>query len=227
MENFDRVFLVGDTHGNNNHLFRMIDEYEIRDCLIVHCGDGGEMGEHRKLIKEFKLLNNRFKKGGINYVSVRGNHSNPRYFDGSINLSNFELIPDYTYRQINGLTFLFIGGALSIDRLDRKEGISYWKDEIFVLKPELLTQTCDVLVTHSAPSWIGPNDKEGIAYWCQRDETLWEECQEERRLHDELFEIVKPRFSYHGHYHSHYFRVYNGCKARILAELEMVEFIDR
>jgi hypothetical protein len=228
MENFDRILFTADSHGNFNHLFRLIDEYEIKDCLLVSCGDNGEgFVPRKKQLKEFELLNNRFKKRGINYASLRGNHSDKSYFDGSINLSHFELIPDYTYRQINGLTFLFIGGALSIDRLERKEGVSYWKDEVFVLKPELLTQTCDVLVTHSAPSWIGPNDKEGIAYWCQRDETLWEECQEERRLHDELFEIVKPKFSMAGHFHRHYFRVYNGCKARILAELEMIEFINR
>lgn len=220
-----RIYITSDHHGEYDRLFKILDEYEIKDCILLFGGDGAEgFSSREKQIKTFELLNNRFKKRNIQYKAIRGNHSDKSYFDGSINLSHFELIPDYTYKTINNLSFLFVGGAISVDRIYRREGVSYWKDEVFVLKPELI-KPCDVLITHSAPSWIGPTSKINIEHWCQKDRTLWEECQHERQLHNQLFELAKPKYSYSGHFHSSYRAENNGCRARILDILEIVEFI--
>ena len=93
--------------------------------------------------------------------------------------SNLEFIEDYTVKDLNGEKFLFVGGAISIDRRYRRESIDYWIDEPFVFD-ENKAQECDVLVTHSAPSWIGPFDKDGISGWCAKDENLWDEGVMER-----------------------------------------------
>ncbi len=220
-----RIYITSDHHGEYDRLFKILDEYEIKDCVLLFGGDGAEgFSPYNKQIKTFELLNNRFKKRNIQYKAIRGNHSSKSYFDGSINLSHFELIPDYTYKTINGLSFLFVGGAISVDRIYRKEGVSYWKDEKFVLKPELI-KPCDILITHSAPSWIGPTSKSDIEFYCQRDKNLWEECQEDRQLHNQLFELAKPKYFFGGHYHKSYRAEHEGCRARILDILEMVEFI--
>jgi hypothetical protein len=137
-------------------------------------------------------------------------------------LSHFELIPDYTYKTINDQKFLFVGGAISVDRMYRKEGISYWKDEVFVLD-ESKIEECDVLINHSAPNWIGPVDKQNIASFCEKDPTLWDECVAERLAHNRLFELAKPKYSYHGHFHVNDTRVVDGCKAMIIEELGIVE----
>ena len=221
---YDSIYFVGDSHGEFDQLFKALDYFEIKNCLLIHVGDGGEgFSTRAKQLKTFKILNNKFLKRGITYLSIRGNHSDPSYFDGSINLSNFELIPDYSYRMINNKEFLFVGGAISVDRLYRRDGSSYWSNEKFQLKPESV-KSCDVLVTHSAPSWIGPNDKRNIEDFCQKDPTLWEECQHERRLHNALFELAKPKFSFSGHFHSSFLMENNGCEARILNILELFEF---
>jgi hypothetical protein len=54
-------------------------------------------------------------------------------------------------------TIQFIGGAISIDRTGRKEGVSYWSDESIIYKPELI-QNVDILVTHTAPSFCHPQE---------------------------------------------------------------------
>jgi hypothetical protein len=156
-------------------------------------------------------------------MSIRGNHSNPAYFDGSICYENFKLLPDYTTKTINGQKFLFVGGALSIDRKVRIMDVSYWKDEKFVYKPELVTEECDVLIIHSAPTWLGPFDKDGILSWCDKDEYLWKECVQERLDISELVEKCNPQKLYCGHFHISTQMDYGGYRGRILDELELVE----
>lgn len=217
------IYIVGDNHGKYDSLFKRIEQYDIKDCILIHAGDGGEGFIHPdKQLRQFELLNNRFKKRDIEYVSIRGNHSDPAYFKGQIKLSNFELLPDYTVREYNGEKFLFVGGAVSIDRSHRTMNFSWWEDELFVLDESKIVE-CDVLITHSAPTWIGPNDKQGISYWCEKDLTLWDDCLNERRLHDELFRLAKPKKSYHGHFHLYTQCENNGCISSILDELQIVE----
>jgi hypothetical protein len=217
------IYLVGDIHSEFDTLFRKITHLEIGNCYLIHVGDGGEgFLPESKQMRQFKHYNDFFKKYNIQYLSIRGNHSNPEYFQGNVNLSNFELIPDYTYREFNGEKFLFVGGATSIDRYVRVPHMSWWEDEVFVLKPELVKEV-DVLVTHSCPSWIGNFSKSGIASWCVKDPTLWAECVKERQDHDKLIELCKPKKHYCGHFHESHFTSNNGCDSRILDILEIVE----
>ena len=217
------IYISGDSHGNFDALFRKIEHYDIKDCIFISVGDSG-VGfiPYDKQMRQFDNLNNRFKKRDIQYMSINGNHDDPAYFDGSINLSHFELIPKYTYKTLNDQKFLFVGGAISVDRMYRKEGISYWKDEVFVLDESKIEEV-DVLITHSAMNWIGPVDKQNIASFCEKDPTLWDECVAERLAHNRLFELAKPKWSYHGHFHVNDSRVVDGCRAMIIEELGIVE----
>ena len=217
------TYILGDHHGNYNRVFDKIYKNQIEDCLLIHVGDGGEGFKSRdKELETFNILDEKFSSLGIQYMSIRGNHSDPSYFDGSIDLSHFRLLPDYHTEIINDEKFLFVGGAVSIDRVYRKEGLSYWSDELFVLKPELV-EKCDVLITHSAPSWIGDFDKEGISSWCEKDKTLWDLCYKERIEHNELIKLCQPSKSYHGHFHASHWVDFDGCYATILAIEEMKE----
>jgi predicted phosphodiesterase len=220
---YEKILVLGDHHGNYNRVFDKIYKNQIENCLLIHVGDGGEGFKSRdKEMETFNILNEEFRSLNIEYVSIRGNHSDPSYFDGSVDLSHFKLLPDYHTETINGEKFLFVGGAVSIDRVFRKEGLSYWSDEVFVLKPELV-EKCDVLITHSAPSWIGPFDKEGISSWCEKDPTLWDLCYKERIEHSELIKLCQPSKSYHGHFHSSHWVDFAECYSTILAIEEIKE----
>lgn len=225
------IYLIGDSHGAWENVYKKIDYLGIKDCYILHVGDVGiGFKPEDKQYREFEYLNSFFSARNILFKAVRGNHDHKKYFDENVNLSNFELIPDYSYRTFNGEKFLFVGGGVSIDRYTvdskgrpfRVKDISWWEDEGFNFKPELVEEV-DVLVTHSGPAWIGPNEKNGIAMFCRQDPTLWEECLEERRLHDELFKLAKPKKYYMGHFHVSAFVDMSGCDVRILDILEIIE----
>jgi UDP-2,3-diacylglucosamine pyrophosphatase LpxH len=220
------VYIIGDIHGMTDELIDSIKEYDIKDCMLICVGDlgiGFQSSEYKEL-RGMGYLNRYFAGRNIHFYSIRGNHDNPFYFkgDGRIVMSHYELLDDYTTMNINGEKFLFVGGATSIDRTARKEGISYWKDEPFVLDAEKM-QRCDILITHSAPSWIGSAGKEGISGWLDKDEPLWDELVKERKDHDILLKMTQPKKHYCGHFHISESVDIDGCNSKILNELEIVE----
>lgn len=225
--NTDNIYILGDVHGEFNRLKSKIKEIDIRNCLILQVGDQG-VGFQPNFEKEYRFckdLNDFLAHRNIELFATRGNHDRPDYFINDYNLlnfSHFKLISDYTTMNINNEKFLFVGGAISIDRIYRKEGSSYWKDEVFILD-ETKAEECDVLITHSAPRWLGPFNKYGIASWCEKDPALWDDCVKERVAHDRLLEICKPKKHYCGHFHQSCINTVDGCSSRILDIMEIVE----
>lgn len=218
------VYLLGDNHGFYGEIFELLEERNIRDSLVIHVGDGEEGCEswNDDLIA---ILNTRFQELNVEYLSIRGNHSNPSLFDGRVTESHFKLIPDYTQLLINGERWLLIGGAISINRIDLIPGIDWWSDERFVLRKDLIT-SADVLVTHSGPSWIGPPCRnEFVQIFAdsemERGIDLIDELEIERQLHDRLFDLVRPSSWYLGHFHCTEVLTHKGCKTRVLDVCEL------
>ena len=218
------IYILGDHHGFFGEFYEKIDKFNIKDCILIHVGDGGEgfVKPTSKQMRQFRHCNNFFKARNILYKSIRGNHSDPLYFDGRVKLSNFELLPDYHTEILNGEKFLFVGGAISVDRKIRREGVSYWRNEGFVLD-ESKAVKCDVLITHSAPSWIGPDDFSDIQGWIDRDVHLTDELTQKRRDHNKLYKLCKPNRAYMGHFHSTFSVDFDDCYGNILSILEIRE----
>lgn len=224
------LLICGDIHGKFrstvvDSLEKTIKRLQIEDCIIFCVGDCG-IGFCDTIKKEYNQisdLNNFFKRRNITFLSIRGNHDNPFFWDiAPVDLSHFKLIPDYTVLNINGERFLCVGGAISIDRSNRIDGKSYWKNEIFNLDRSKIVE-CDVIITHSAPPWIGPNDKSGISYWCETDKELWADCKKERKEHGELYKLSKCKKSYSGHFHQYISFDHDECYATILDELQLIQ----
>lgn len=236
-EDYKLVIVCGDIHGGFSRFEKEIEKEDYKDCIIIQVGDYG-IGFKDTIGAEIQTqsyVNEFLKERNIQLYVIRGNHDDPEFFNGDkrLTFSNIEFLPDYSTKIINGKKFLFVGGGISIDRKWRIEaeqngkGKSYWEDEVFVLNYEeaVKHKDCDILITHSTPSWIGPTNKSGIATFCAADKPLWDECLEERELHNKLFEIVKPKKSFHGHFHRHERRVTDECASYILAECEFMECI--
>ena len=112
------TYLLGDHHGDYAGLFGIPDELSIRDAVVIHVGDGHEgFPECGQPVLE--RLNQEFATRGIEYLSIRGNHCNPVFFEGNHLLSNLKLLPDYTRLELNGEAWLFVGGAVSVNRIDK------------------------------------------------------------------------------------------------------------
>jgi len=181
------ILLLGDIHGNFNFLKNQIHTKNITDCTIIQVGDFGIGFTYKENDKQtLENLNDFLKDVNVTMLVVRGNHDNPNFFNGDYDFSNLKLLPDYTTLNLEGINFLFVGGAVSVDRTTRiKENASnikygsrkrcYWDSESVVYKPEI-TKTLkdiDVVITHTAPDWCHPNNKLGfgsfVEDWAKHD----------------------------------------------------------
>lgn len=218
------LLILGDNHGAWSNLFYELGVKSVENCNILSVGDIG-MGFSVDEEKNTKFLNERFKGKNINFYSIRGNHDDPSFFRGSkrIALSNFELIEDYTVVEYNGKNIQLIGGAISIDRTGRKEGVSYWEDERVVFEKEKLKRV-DTLITHTAPSWCFPQQFNDMVYgWAGEDAYLLEDLTDERAVMDEIFKVCKPHMHFYGHFHSSVTERINGCVHKLLNIDELYE----
>jgi len=214
------LFLLGDIHGDWNELFFRIREHDIRNSYIISVGDLGIGFKYKKEheYKQSENLNNLFKQRDIAFYGIRGNHDDPSYFRDSNRLifDNFELLEDYTVAEHGNKKIQFIGGAISIDRTGRKEGISYWEDEALAFNKQAC-QKVDILVTHTAPSYCFPQQFNEMVYgWAREDAYLLEELTEERAIVDEIFKICQPSLHFYGHFHSNHVEKINECTHRLL-----------
>ncbi len=221
------TYLLGDHHADYDDLIRALALRGLRGVRIIHVGDGEEGYPDYWDDGTAEQLDNAFACLEIEYISIRGNHCNPNVFDGRVILPNFKFLPDYTRLEIEGETWLFVGGAISINRLDRIPGKNWWTNEAMVLD-EALAQPADVLVTHSGSSWTTPPASELLNYYIEAEAamgltTLRQELHDETRRHDRLFEIVRPRQWYHGHYHRSVTYLHEGCMIRQLDVAELAK----
>lgn len=220
------VYIIGDIHGAFGRLKQKVSDLNLNSCYLICVGDLGigfnYSGESE--VRSCNNLNQFFAERDITFMSIRGNHDDPAFFggDSAVMLSHFKLLPDYHAETLNGERFLFVGGAVSIDRGLRVQGRSWWRGEKFEYIPERVSE-CDVVITHSAPSWNGPFDKEGIASWCETDATLWDACYKERIHHDALIAQCGAKKHYCGHFHEHRWAEQGGCYSIILDIEEIKE----
>ena len=221
------MFFIGDNHGEYSEMFELIKNHSLSNCYLIHLGDGGEgFLEMPKQFRQFVYLNTFFESRNIHYMSIRGNHSDPIYFEGStrFSLSHFNLIEDYTLMDYKDKVIQFVGGAISIDRKSRIEGRSYWKKEPVKLDLEKC-QKCDILITHTAPSRCFPQEiNDMVRYWARNDESLLKDLAEERVVMDEIFNKCKPSLHIYGHFHSSHTEVVQDCMHKLLDINEIWEY---
>jgi Icc-related predicted phosphoesterase len=237
MENYDKIYLVGDLHGDLWSLENFVEDKAEPNSLFVQVGDLGIGFPATPSTCFLKNLNDKLAKKNSRMYAIRGNHDDPEYFNGLVKLSNVFLLKDYTIKEINGLKWFFVGGATSIDRHhpSRIEGLTYWKDEILEYDPTL-TQEADVLILHTSPTNFAPVDSESglrstIKRFCPPVlpliNKMYDDLTLERELAQNIYNNVKPKFLYYGHFHFSNEEYKYGCRAKLLHINEIVEFTDK
>lgn len=174
----------------------------------------------------FHKYNELFAEVNTTVLFVRGNHDDPTYFDGSvINYSHIKAIPDYSVVLTKNLATLCVGGATSVDRFWRKQKEVeinkyktstkkklYWDDEAVVYDEEKLMEILNngiqinSVITHTAPSFAKPNDKDSALGWFKYDNKLKNDLIKERKCLDDLHDFLlqheqKLLFWAYGHFH--------------------------
>lgn len=208
-----KVYFLGDIHGNFSFLTSHLKKGQFNDAHIIQVGDFGVGFNRGEESRQLTILNEVCEAGNIKLYVIRGNHDDPSYFTGLFTqYNNILFIKDNTFLQLNGLTYFFSGGAISIDRCIRKVGINYWANEgvdinFNSLESDLLKYPkIDIVVTHSSPSFAFPTQYDQIVHtYMRRDSSLDKELRAERALITKLYDLLLSRNIHHwiyGHFHA-------------------------
>lgn len=246
-----QFYIFGDTHGNHQLIIYRIKSRKIKDTTIFHVGDFGVGFKILVSDDESELLSlNKFLRSkNCHMYVIRGNHDNPEFFKGGYEYSNLHLVPDYTVVEVNGENILMVGGAISVDRRQRKVNMlrmstygmvqeTYWYDEGFVLDEDKLVglENISYIITHSSPDFAYPiNDQSNIKnshgdfveQFAAYDDSLKDDLNKERNGLTDLWKQIRVKNNikawFYGHFHTSNISEINGTVFRLLDVGELVE----
>ena len=198
------VLITGDIHGDFGQLNRIINKK--KPDIVICCGDFGYWPGHPGF-KEIKpglskiywvpgnherwdLLEEEYGRHGLNPI--------PMTVDNEFKNENIFYCPIGSTLEINDKTYLFVGGADSIDKAWRTTYVNWFPQEILNERDlDFIVATVegkvDVVISHTCP--ISFNMKE-----TRRDD---KEVDPSRYILQEVLKEFEPEEWWFGHWH-HY-----------------------
>jgi UDP-2,3-diacylglucosamine pyrophosphatase LpxH len=216
------VYAIGDSHGNFKEIERWLKDFAKTGDILLHVGDFGCGFVHDKKIES---LAKKFSDAGCRCLVIAGNHDEPIYFKENRKFKggSIEFLPLTHFRKINNKGFLFLGGAISVDRYQRIEGRSWWRDEKFILEEEYLKSVrgVDYIIAHNCPDFAKPvfsHKGDIVDYYSQFDKTLVADLKAEGELFNRAWQIIKENnevksWSF-GHWHVFKREFFENCEFR-------------
>jgi predicted phosphodiesterase len=208
-----KIGLAGDWHGNAQWARHALQTFHRHGIVTVfQLGDFG-LGWPRHGMAFLGWVEQHCALLDIDLYIVPGNHENWEYIDsllfenGRCWLTDHVCVLERNARfEIDGRSFLALGGAPSIDYPARQEGVSWWRGEALTLRDVERAADegyADIMLTHDAPDG-GTRKVQTIID--NPDYTFWprkglEYCAEGRELMNIAFKGVKPKVFVHGHFH--------------------------
>ncbi len=230
------MYFLGDVHNQFEELASVISESDIQNDTIIQVGDFG-LGilDNSKEAKQLSHLNQACVDKSVRLIVVRGNHDDPKRFDGlSSAYKNIHFACDYSLFKIEGEVVLVAGGGISIDR-SLRTNLPYWKNEGFSFDESRLNNyvnqynKIDIVITHSCPGEFWPYQFDSIVHkYAQRDEDLIVDLNRDRQEHSKLLKYLiksnsRPQRWFYGHWHSPFTGSYADIKYQALDIFEIVE----
>lgn len=217
------VAVAGDWHGNNMFAISVIRKIAHRlppgsNGVIIHTGDFGvESSAEGRLY--LNSLNTALGLFDLQLWFVDGNHEDhdelallektytasrpgpPYYLRERI-----AWLPRGHRWEWHGRTWLALGGAVSVDKARRTEGLDWWPGE--TITPVQAAQAAaaghaDVMITHDCPAGV-IHALPSLPDWCSPADVAAAEAHA-RQLQG-VVEAVQPQTLFHGHLHLPYQR---------------------
>lgn len=209
---------AGDWHGNKNWALGALDRFKSQDVTVIyHVGDFGVWPGPSG--KEFLYkVDARLRENDQTLYVVLGNHEDYNQVDkfqvGADGWLEHVFYPRIRFAPRGhvwvdgGARFAALGGAGSVDRNVRVEGVSWWPQEA-VTRADVDTlvsnvtahgwDRVDVLLTHEAPAGLHrPGGK--LPAWFTPE--VAHDCWQQRVLLREACDLVRPHSLVHGHWHT-------------------------
>lgn len=202
------IKVFGDWHGNKVFADRVLKDSE--SDLYLHVGDFGvwEFYDPKSQRQSFlKVIEDELAEQGKELWFIDGNHENFHILNslpkddrglGVLSPHIYHIPRGYVW-ELDGIKFMGLGGAVSIDRGFRREGWDYFKDEEITsenLEKALSAGSVDVLLTHDSP--ILPVPSRSFGPGIDRDNNA------SRDAVAEVAAALEPKLLIHGHYHYAY-----------------------
>lgn len=210
-----RIGIAGDWHGDAMSAIPMLKKLNQEDIQdIYHLGDFG-LYDDRDGIKYLRAVTRQLKLYGQRIWVTPGNHENyemmshiPVGPDGFQHLNDhIAIIPRGKRWDIEGTSFVSLGGAASVNFTSLKEGKSWWTEEAITTEDVIRTGEggyADVMLTHEAP--LGIKVIEDLKDSTKDEFTPIELAysHHSQRLLTYALETVRPKMLFHGHFHIGY-----------------------
>jgi len=157
----ERVAFVGDYHGN----LHAAELQHIRLAnqginLTFQAGDFGFVwGKSQYERDNLAYLDKKLGLAGITMLVVLGNHENYDMIEENLGDepwfvgNNVVILPRAYMVEVHGKKILGLGGAPSIDRKMRREGVSWWPQEEItddIVDKAIALGEADIVVSHDA-----------------------------------------------------------------------------
>lgn len=208
-----KLFICGDTHGDwkalNEKTKQIINLSGDRHIDLVICGD---FGYWPKFAEEmYKLSNVNTYDGQITIYFCPGNHEDWWSLkEIEDNYPKDRIIPIYdninyctfgSIKSFGNTTFLFCGGADSIDKNKRILGSDWFPEEIITASdmyrlPDEKSTHIDVVISHTCPEIIVKRVQKFLSYTITENDPS-------REYLSIIFDMFRPKLWYFGHFHQH------------------------
>jgi predicted phosphodiesterase len=216
MNTFD-VGVAGDWHGSQMWGEVALDQFAAAGIYrVLHAGDFGFWPTQRGTDFIEGIQKTLEKNNQILYVTL-GNHEDyvqVNTFVAHPDMSGFVYNPTFPNILVatrgarwewEGVSFVSLGGAASIDFEGRTEGINWWKEERITLGDVYRTIQdghADVMIAHDSATGVNlfGSHREERSNWSAK---ALEYADQSRAMMRQAVDGVKPDIFFHGHYH-HY-----------------------
>lgn len=207
------IYVTGDTHGLQDyyklHIFAGEHPELTKDDYVIIAGDFGAVWDSKTLAADLKP----YAELPFTVLFVDGNHENfdlletfpvEEWHGGKVH----KIKPDIIHLmrgqvfEIEGKTIFTFGGATSIDKFMRREGLSWWKQELptyeeldeGIANLKKHNNKIDYIITHSC-------SERALMYpQIRNSATLKLSCPESQML-SYIEETAEFKHWYFGHFH--------------------------
>lgn len=205
------IAFAGDWHGNDRWGVRAIRKAAGSHAdVILHLGDFGYYFTDRYLDALQEVLS----ENKIPLLFVDGNHENFSYLEsfpieanGLRKLRpNVWHIPRGFRWTWQGVRFIGVGGAHSVDKQYRTPGVSWWPEETLTEADAARATeggTVDIMISHDCPAGVtipGLSSTSGLF----PTEEIHAANAHRGFFKDAIVDIIQPKILWAGHYHRYY-----------------------
>lgn len=205
-----KIAFAGDWHGQYTYMRRACYWAHKKGAeVIVQVGDFGFWKDSAA----YDILNAQLEEWGMYLLFIDGNHENfPLLYNTPLNNDGVRPIRDRIIHLPRGFrwswyiyTFTALGGAHSIDKDYRFDGVDWFKEEDITvddMKKTVDGGPTDFLITHDSP--YSANTPLDPAFAAQFSDQQVHECDLSRWMLEKVCQGITPTWIVHGHYHVDY-----------------------